>query len=50
MTKNILYRNLLKIALRLHNFSYKLATNLTFKVEGGLHPKHRITNYHKFFV
>jgi len=41
---------LAKIALRLHNFSYRLSTGFAIKTEGGLHPKHRIMNYHKFFV
>ena len=44
------YRNLAKLALRLHNFSYKLATRLAIRAEDGLHPKHRLMNYHKFFV
>lgn len=39
-----------KIALKLHNISYKLATQFAIKAEGGLHPKHRIMNYHRFFV
>jgi len=45
-----LYRKLLKFSLRLHNFSYKLATKISLKVENGIHPKHRLMNYHKFFV
>jgi len=45
-----LYRGLVKLALKLHNFSYKLAGRLAIKAEGGLHPKHRLMNYHKFFV
>jgi len=48
--KNKIYKILAKIALRLHNFSYKLSTRFAIKAEGGLHPKHRIMNYHKFFV
>jgi SAM-dependent methyltransferase len=39
-----------KIALRLHNISYKLAAQFAIKAEDGLHPKHRIMNYHRFFV
>jgi len=48
--KKKVYKILTKLALRLHNFSYKLATKFAIKAEGGLHPKHRIMNYHKFFV
>jgi 2-polyprenyl-3-methyl-5-hydroxy-6-metoxy-1,4-benzoquinol methylase len=41
----------LKIILRAHSFTYKRAGRLSEKVEkDGLHPKHRIMNYHKFFV
>jgi len=43
-------KKLVKFILRLHDFSYKLASRLAIKVEGGLHPKHRLMNYHKFFV
>ena len=48
--KQKIYKILIKFALKLHNFSYKLASRLAIKVEGGLHPKHRLMNYHKFFV
>jgi len=48
--KNKIYKALVKFALRLHNFSYKLASRLAIRAEGGLHPKHRLMNYHKFFV
>lgn len=41
----------LKIILRIHSFSYNLAGRLSQRLEkDGLHPKHRIMNYHKFFV
>lgn len=41
----------LKMVLRIHSLSYNLAGSLAHKVEkGGLHPKHRLMNYHKFFV
>lgn len=41
----------LKIILRAHSFTYRLASFLAQKVEENrLHPKHRLTNYHKFFV
>jgi len=48
--KQKIYKILTKFALKLHDFSYKLASRLAIKVEGGLHPKHRLMNYHKFFV
>ncbi len=41
----------LKIILNTHSFSYRLAGSLAQKIEkDGLHPKHRLMNYHKFFV
>ncbi|MBA7469900.1 Ubiquinone biosynthesis O-methyltransferase, mitochondrial [subsurface metagenome] len=41
----------LKMVLRAHSFTYQLASYLSHKVEeDALHPKHRIMNYHKFFV
>jgi len=48
--KKRVYKILAKIALRLHNFSYKLATKFAIKTEDGLHPKHRLMNYHQFFI
>ena len=41
----------LKMMLKAHSFTYQFASYLSHKVEkDGLHPKHRIMNYHKFFV
>ncbi|MFX0204605.1 MAG: class I SAM-dependent methyltransferase [Candidatus Hodarchaeota archaeon] len=48
--KNEIFLILAKIALSLHNLSYRLSTKFAIKAEGGLHPKHRIMNYHKFFL
>ncbi len=45
-----IYEILVKFALGLHNFFYRLTAKLAIKTEGGLHPKHRLVNYHKFFV
>lgn len=43
-------RLLAKLALQLHSFAYKLASKLSIAAEGGLHPKHRLMNYHQFFL
>jgi 2-polyprenyl-3-methyl-5-hydroxy-6-metoxy-1,4-benzoquinol methylase len=48
--KRRIYSAPTRLALRLHNFSYKLATKLAIRAEDGLHPKHRLTNYHRFFL
>lgn len=45
-----IYKFLTKVVLRFHNFLYRLATILAIKAEGGLHPKHRLLNYHRFFL
>lgn len=46
-----LIRFILKLTLRVHSFTYSFAGYFSQKVEkDGLHPKHRIMNYHKFFV
>lgn len=49
--KNKIYKILVKFALWLHNFSYKLSSIFAIKAERErLHPKHRLMEYHKFFV
>lgn len=45
-----MYDFLVRLALHLHNASYKLASKFAIKAEGGLHPKHRLMNYHQFFL
>lgn len=45
-----IYTFLLKIALKLSNFNYKLISYLSIKREGGTHPKHRLMKYHSFFL
>jgi len=40
-------RNLL---LRINDLSYKVVVRLIVALEGGVHPKHRLTRYHNFFV
>jgi SAM-dependent methyltransferase len=45
-----IYKILLKIALKIHSFSYKLISYLAIKYENGLHPKHRLIGYHEFFT
>lgn len=45
-----IYKIIIKLILKLHNFFYKLSGIFSIKVEGGIHPKHRLMNYHKFFV
>lgn len=45
-----MYRFLVRLALRLHSFSYKLVSKFAIMAEGGLHPKHRLMGYHDFFV
>lgn len=48
--KKEIYKIAIKLALKLHNFSYKLSSFFSSEFEQGMHPKHRLTNYHKFFI
>jgi 2-polyprenyl-3-methyl-5-hydroxy-6-metoxy-1,4-benzoquinol methylase len=41
---------LLKKYIDLHNKSYAEISRLVLALNNGIHPKHRILNYHKFFV
>jgi len=44
------WKVLTKISLQLHNLLYKVISFLAIKTEGGVHPKHRLLNYHQFFL
>jgi len=39
-----------KFFIWLHNFSYKAISKIAIKRNNGIHPKHKILDYHKFFV
>jgi 2-polyprenyl-3-methyl-5-hydroxy-6-metoxy-1,4-benzoquinol methylase len=43
-------RFIIKIFCWINNFSYKVISFLAIKENGGIHPKHRILNYHQFFL
>lgn len=45
-----LARRLLGYFVRLHNYSYHKISELAGYLHDDIHPKHRITNYHQFFV
>lgn len=45
-----IYKIIIKFILKLHTFSYRLSGIFSVKAEGGVHPKHRLMDYHKFFV
>jgi SAM-dependent methyltransferase len=51
MRHPFLIKQSIKILLKLHNWSYSLAGQLSIFMErDGLHPKHRLTNYHQWFI
>lgn len=55
LIKNIILRpavskKIVKQLLKIHTLSYKLIGIFSIAAENGLHPKHRLMNYHKFFV
>ncbi len=41
---------LLKLLFGLDNFCYRRISKLAIRDNGGIHPKHRIMNYHQFFI
>ena len=43
-------KKITKILLRIHRISYAYLGSFASASENGIHPKHRLTNYHKFFV
>ncbi len=34
----------------INNFSYKVISFLAIRINGGIHPKHEISDYHTFFI
>ena len=43
-------RFILRILMRLHNATYHNISRFAVTLEGGVHPKHRLMNYHAFFT
>ena len=43
-------RLLLKMLMRLHNFCYVNISRIAVMAERGIHPKHRLMDYHAFFI
>jgi SAM-dependent methyltransferase len=43
-------KNLLRFLFRIENFLYYLEGQLAIDYGQGVHPKHRLTNYHHFFT
>lgn len=39
-----------RLLLKIHALAYRYLGPFAVASEGGLHPKHRLMNYHKFFV
>ncbi|MFW9897519.1 MAG: class I SAM-dependent methyltransferase [Candidatus Thorarchaeota archaeon] len=40
----------LKLYIYLHNYLYNRISSLSTKLNNGIHPKHRIMDFHKFFL
>jgi len=40
----------MKLLLKLHNYLYRKISKLSKIINNNVHPKHRIINYHKFFL
>ena len=41
---------LIRFILKLHGFCYEVAGGMAIKLEGGVHPKHRIMRYKEWFL
>ena len=48
--KKMLAKLMLEIGVLMHNFGYSLISSSAVRLNNGIHPKHEIMNYHKFFV
>jgi len=48
--KEWILNRLIKFFLRLDNFCYRKISRLAIWENNGIHPKHRIMNYHQFFI
>jgi len=48
--KVVAARFIVKPLMCLHNLCYNYISWLASVAEGGIHPKHRLMNYHQFFV
>ena len=40
----------IKLLVNLHNYIYNRISWLSVNLNKGIHPKHRIMDFHKFFV
>ncbi len=43
-------KKVVEILAKIHQLSYSYLGTFASASEGGLHPKHRLLNYHKFFI
>lgn len=50
MLKSSVLRFIIKSLLAVHNGIYFYIGILAIRGENGIHPKHRLTDYHKFFI
>ncbi|MEW6068413.1 MAG: class I SAM-dependent methyltransferase [Nitrospirota bacterium] len=46
----VVSKKIVKQLLKIHTLSYRFISTFSVAAEDGLHPKHRLMNYHKFFV
>jgi len=50
LLKQAIARKIVVFLLKLHTKVYLMIGRFSCAAEGGLHPKHRLMDYHKFFV
>ncbi len=46
----VVSKKIVRQLLKIHTLSYRFISTFSVAAEDGLHPKHRLMNYHKFFV
>jgi len=48
--KKIVLKSIIKLLLKIDNQIYRSISKYSVKMEDGIHPKHRLTKYHEFFI
>ena len=48
--KKRIIKNLIRLFVKINNYSYEKISKYSVMLEGGLHPKHRLIKYYDFFL
>lgn len=44
------YQIYIKFLIKLHNYLYSQISKISLRINNNIHPKHKIINYHEFFI